>query len=150
MAEASAGADQASPEDWAGWSLVQAYHRVGRRFHETFAAAGLTAHQFGVLVQLDREPGVSQAALARHVLVTPQSMGDLLGQLEALGYLRRTRAAFRGAAASVELTDTGRRILAEVFPRVAAINTPAALGLTPGECESLNGLLRRVLDHLSR
>ena len=144
------GPAQLRPEDLTGWTLVQAHHRVARRFHETFAAAGLTAHQFGALVQLAVEPGVSQAALARKVLVTPQSMGDLIVQLEASGYLARTPARTRGGANRVVLTDSGRQVLRGVYPQVGAINTPAALGLSAAEAATLNHLLHQVLTHLDR
>lgn len=127
---------------------MQAYHRVARRFNDAFATAGLTAHQFGVLVQLSVQPGVSQAALARAILVTPQSVGPLLAQMTDVGLIRRSAPVVRGAASSVELTDRGRRTLVEVYPAVGAVNEPAALGLTPAEAAELNRLLHRVLTHL--
>lgn len=136
------------PYDLPAWTLVQAYHRVARRFTEAFAEAGLTAHQFGVLVQLSIQPGASQAALARSVLVTPQSMGPLLLQMTETGLVRRAAPAVRGTAATVELTEQGRRVLAATFPAVGAINEPAALGLTQPEAVELNRLLHRVLAHL--
>lgn len=136
------------PYDLPAWTLVQTYHRVARRFTEAFAEAGLTAHQFGVLVQLSIQPGASQAALARAVLVTPQSMGPLLQQMIEVGLARRAAPAVRGTAATVELTDHGRRVLRDTFPSVGAINEPAALGLTRPEAVELNRLLHRVLEHL--
>lgn len=129
---------------------MQAYHRVARRLNETFGAAGLTAHQFGVLVQLSIQPGISQAGLARVVLVTPQSMGPLLAQLIEVGLVRRVAPAGRGVAASVELTDHGRQVLARTYPAVSAVNEPAALGLTPDEAGELNRLLHLVLSHLAQ
>lgn len=130
------------------WTLVQTAHRAARRFHTVFARHGLTAHQFGILVQLDRNPGSSQAALARAILVTPQSVGPLITQMQDAGLLRRQRPARRGVAASVALTDAGRRLLHETFPDVAAINTPEALGLDADEAATLEALLRRVLVRL--
>ena len=137
-----------APDDLPAWTLVQTYHRVARRFSAAFAASGLTAHQFGVLVQLHRQPGASQAALARAVLVTPQSMGPLLQQMTDDGLVHRVRPPVRGTAAAVELTDHGRTMLAATFPAVSAINQPAALGLTRAEAAELNRLLHRVLNHL--
>lgn len=143
-------ADQQPPRpyDLPAWTLVQTYHRVARRFTEAFTQAGLTAHQFGVLVQLTVQPGASQAALARAVLVTPQSMGPLLQQMTEVGLVRRAAPAVRGTAATVELTEHGQRVLVATFPAVAAINEPAALGLTGPQARELNRLLHRVLEHL--
>ncbi len=61
------------PDAVTGWTLVRAHHAVARRFHEALAAVGLTPTQFGVLVQLVDQPGVSQAELARRVLVAPRA-----------------------------------------------------------------------------
>lgn len=148
MADASRGPAPTSPEDLPAWTLVQTAHRMARRFRDVFDAHGLTAHQFGVLVQLSIEPGISQAALARTILVTPQSMGPLLAQMEDADLVRRTRPASRGASISVELAGHGRRILSATFPDVGALNAPAALGLSEPEAATLNALLHRVLRHL--
>lgn len=127
---------------------MQTAHLAGRRFHEIFASQGLTAHQFGVLVELSREPGVSQAALARRVLVTPQSIGEILTQMETAGLIARTPPSRPGAAISVEITAHGRAKLGVTYPLVDAVNAPSALGLTPTEAQTLNKLLHRVHDHL--
>lgn len=137
-----------SPRDLPAWTLVQTAHLAGRRFHEVFASHGLTAHQFGVLVQLSREPGLSQAALARGVLVTPQSIGEIVSQMEDAGLITRTPPAQRGGAISVRITPHGSATLAATYPLVGAINAPSALGLTETEARTLNRLLHRVHDHL--
>lgn len=144
------GAEPAAvgPRDLAAWTLVQTAHLAGRRFHEVFTSQGLSAHQFGILVHLTSEPGGSQAALARAILVTPQSIGEILVQMQNAGLVRRTPAARRGTANRVELTVAGRTVLAATFPLVAAINTPEALGLDEAETRTLNDLLHRVHDHL--
>lgn len=140
--------DVPAPADLPAWTLVQAAHLAGRRFHEVFASQGLTAHRFGVLVALTRRPGLSQAALAREILVTPQSIGDIVAQMQTAGLVRRTPPAQRGTAISVEITPHGRTTLEQTYPLVGALNTPAALGLNQAEARTLNELLRRVHDHL--
>lgn len=137
-----------APESLPAWTLVQTAHLAGRRFHDVFASEGLTAHQFGVLVALSRRPGTSQAALARTILVTPQSIGDILSQMDTAGLVHRVRPARRGGAATVRISVRGLDALRRTYPRVAALNTPDALGLAPEEAETLNILLRRVHDHL--
>lgn len=138
---------QPAPGELTAWTLVQTHHRVARRFHETFASVGLTAHQFGVLVRLSTDPGVSQAALARQVLITPQSMGEILAQMEAADLVRRVPPPRRGAPIAVELTEAGRAALQSTYPSVAAINRPAALGLSDEEAATLNRLLHQILDY---
>lgn len=137
------------PSSLPAWTLVQAAHLAGRRFHEVFAAQGLTAHQFGVLVVLRREPGISQASLARQILVTPQSIGDILTQMATADLISRTSPTRRGAAIGVQITPHGRLTLDQTYPLVGAINAPAALGLDDAEARTLNALLHRVHDHLN-
>jgi DNA-binding MarR family transcriptional regulator len=127
-----------------GWTLVRTHHVVARRFTETLARAGLTPTQFGVLVQVVSDPGLSQAELARRVLVTPQSVGELLTSLERLGHITRRRGP-RGTASVVRVTDSGRSALDRATPLVQAMNNPQALGLTPDEDTTLNALLHKVL-----
>ncbi len=137
-----------APADLPAWTLVQTAHLVGRRFNELFASPGLTAHQFGVLVALSRRPGLSQAALAREILVTPQSIGTIVTQMDSADPVRRTPPAQRGTAVSVRITPHGRALLEQTYPLVGAMNAPAALGLDQAQARTLNELLHRVHDHL--
>jgi DNA-binding MarR family transcriptional regulator len=132
------------PDRLTGWTLVRTHHAVARRFYETLGRAGLTPTQFGVLVQVMSGPVLSQAELARRVLVTPQSIGELLTSLERLGYISRRRGP-RGKASAVQVTDAGRAALDRATPPIQAMNSPQALGLTPQEDATLNALLHKVL-----
>ncbi|WP_203821810.1 MarR family winged helix-turn-helix transcriptional regulator [Paractinoplanes ferrugineus] len=139
-----AGWSGGDPGRVTGWTLVRTHHAVARRFTETLARAGLTPTQFGVLVEVVGGTGVSQAELARRVLVTPQSIGELLTSLERLGYISRRRGP-RGTASEVRVTDAGRAALDRATPLIQAMNSPQALGLTPPEDTTLNALLHKVL-----
>ncbi|MGX6606460.1 MarR family winged helix-turn-helix transcriptional regulator [Micromonosporaceae bacterium Da 78-11] len=131
-----------------GWTLVRTHHAVARRFIETLARVGLTPTQFGVLVQVMSDMGLSQAELARRVLVTPQSVGELLTSLERLGHITRRRGP-RGRASAVQVTDSGRAALDRATPLIQAMNSPQALGLTPQEDATLNALLHKVLTAMN-
>lgn len=136
------------PSRLTGWTLVRTHHAIARRFIDTLARVGLTPTQFGVLVQVVSEPGLSQAELARRVLVTPQSIGELLTSLERLRYITRQRGP-RGKASLVRVTDAGRAALDRATPLIQAMNSPEALGLTPEQDTTLNALLHQVLKSVS-
>lgn len=131
------------PEDVTGWTLARTHHVMARRFYATFADVDLTPTHFGVLVQLARHPGTSQAALARSVSMTPQAMGELLTTIQARGLITRITGQV-GMPTYVTLTDAGRLALRRAVPRVQAINRPEALGLTATENVTLNSLLHKV------
>jgi DNA-binding MarR family transcriptional regulator len=146
----ASGGVPVKPEDVLGWTLVRTARSMAERFTEVFDAAGITQHQFGVLVRLSLHPITSQAALAREILVTPQSIGPILTRMEDLGLVRRSGPAGPGLPVVTEITPRGLRLLREVAPRVQEINRPEALGLDRRQAAELNATLHRVYEHLNR
>jgi DNA-binding MarR family transcriptional regulator len=148
MSASTPAAGHQGPDDIVGWTLVQTYHRVAERFRQVFGEAGLTPHQFGVLVQLSIEPEISQAGLARTILITPQSMSAVLRQMADAGLVSLPASRGRGVPRPASLTPLGRRTLGATYPKVGAMNSPGSLGLTESEARTLNTLLHKVHDHL--
>lgn len=147
-ATADAGWPYPHPDEVVGWTLVRAGHAIGRVFHSELAAVGLKPHIFGVLAQVRLQPGLSSAELARHVLVTPQSMGELLRRMARDGLIEYTPPR-RGRRMQVHLTGHGATLLDRAFAIVGAMNRPTALGLTTDEAKQLNTLLYKVLGATS-
>ncbi len=126
------------------WELIQTSHVVARRFTEVFAEAGLTPTQFGVLAALADEPDLSQADLARIVLVRPQSMTHLIASLLERGLVNRQGPGGRGRRTGVQLTAAGQQALQTALPGVHALNAPATIGLDAQAAATLTQLLRTV------
>lgn len=99
----------------------------------------------GLLQHLDIASEMTQADLARAVLVRPQSIAPLLHGLERRGLLRRKGDRARGRRNPVQITDDGRRALAAVWGIVLASNDLADAGLTARESAELNRLLLKVV-----
>src|SRR4051794_17471278 len=87
-----------SPDDYVGWTLIQASHALGRHFEAALTSLGLTPMQFGVLVQLSLRPNLGSAELARLVLVTPQSMGSCCSRCSGWDWWSATTAWARVGA----------------------------------------------------
>jgi DNA-binding MarR family transcriptional regulator len=136
------------PDAVVGWTLVRTGHALSRAFTRELASVGLKPHIFGILAQVRRDPGLSSAELARHVLVTPQSMGELLRRMAADGLIHYTPPR-RGTRMQVHLTEAGADLLERAFTVVAAMNRPTYLGLSPEESQQLNTLLHKVLSQQS-
>lgn len=132
------------PDDVVGWTLVRTGHALSRVFTRELARLGLKPHIFGILAEVRRTPGVSSADLARQVLVTPQSMGELLRRMAADGLIEYT-APRRGRRMRVHLTEAGAERLDHAFAVVASMNRPDYLGLSAPEAAQLNALLHKVL-----
>lgn len=133
-----------APADITAWTLVQVGHLVGRRFHVGLADLGLTPTQFGVLIQLDQKPGMTNAEVARAVLVTPQSMSELMASLVTLGFVTREVPPGRGHPVAGQLTAAGTAALARCLPTVEQIEQ--SLGLTREQRGALNRNLHMILN----
>lgn len=127
------------------WNLVRASRSAVRTLTEVLLRFDLTPVQFGVLAQLSADQQMTQAALAREVLVRPQSMAVLLNDLEARGLVRWTGGRGRGRRTPVELTPAGADLLAEVWAPVLATNDLSAVGLDAVASEALNAALLRLV-----
>lgn len=127
------------------WSVVRVSRYLGQRFAERLADSGLNPVHFGVLAYLAIEPEMTQADLARAVLVRPQSVASLLDTLERAGLVRRGSDRSRGRRNPVRLTDEGRRALYGVWPVALSTNDLVDAGLSPVETAELNRLLLKII-----
>ena len=130
-------------------TLVRAYHAVSRVFVATLAPYELSGQQFSVLMNLVEAPGRGQAELARKVLATPQSVGELLRGLEERGLVQRTPPERKGLPFAVSATPQGQALLEEITPLVVEAFSPASLGLDERDYHQLNDYLHTVLDAMA-
>jgi len=130
------------------WDLVQTAHLAARRFAEVFAEAGLTPAQYGVLASLENDD-LSQADLARAVLVRPQSMGRLVAAMVEQGLVERAGPGGRGRRTGLEITSAGREALDRARPAAYALNEPAALGVDADRLAALVETLAVIRTRLS-
>jgi DNA-binding MarR family transcriptional regulator len=133
------------PDTSVGWTVVRLASVLTRRFEAVMRPSGLTPTQFGVLATVAGEPGIGSGELARRVLVTPQSVSEILAGLEAAGLVTRDRSGGRGRRAGIDLTAKGRAVLDSASEAAATLDDPAVLGLSAAEAAKLNALLHRAL-----
>jgi len=103
-----------------GYALKQAAAALRAAMDVGLRPLGLSVPQYACLELLGQRPGLSAAELARGAFVTRQSMHAVLLGLQERGLLARAATAPQGRALPTELTDAGRRILAEASSIVAA------------------------------
>ena len=103
---------------------------VRARLDDILRPAGITALQYTALTVLDRHDGLSPAQLARDSFVRPQSIADLIANLERRRLVRRTRNPGNRRELVVSLTDEGRDLLAHYAAAVQSLEAEitAALG----------------------
>jgi DNA-binding MarR family transcriptional regulator len=89
--------------------LGEAYSALGHRIVAGVVAAGFPqrpAHS-GVFAHIDVEGGTRLTELARRANITPQAMGELVDDLERMGYVTRRPDPEDRRAKRILLTDRG-------------------------------------------
>jgi DNA-binding MarR family transcriptional regulator len=132
------------PDAQLGYLVVRVADRMSRSWYAALRAHGINPRQFSVLGLLARDPDLSQAELARRVLVTPQSMSESLTGLLRAGLVERDEAG-SGQAARVRLTGAGRELLGRAYPVVRSLEGDNFGALTADERADLGRLLRKLL-----
>lgn len=122
---------------------------MGQRMAERLASHGLNPIHFGVLAYLAIAPDMTQADLARSVLVRPQSIAPLLDGLEERGLISRTGSRSRGRRNPVQITPDGRQALTAVWDVALSTSDLTDVGLTGTESVELNRLLLKIV-HATR
>lgn len=127
-----------------GYHMRRAQTVVFDDFMKSLADDHVTPGQFGVLVLIEANPGISQSALARALGVERSTMVAVLDELERRGLAKRRRSPHDRRSHALELTAKGGALLAAVKPKVRRHEKRIAGDLDRAEIQSLISLLRRI------
>jgi DNA-binding MarR family transcriptional regulator len=114
-----------------GYLLRQAQAAARLTFERSLAELKVTVPQFVVLTMLKAYPGLSGAGLARVALLTPQTVGVIIGNLERDGAIRKTPHPVHGRILQWTLTGHGLALLEKCRKRALALERRLAADLTP-------------------
>jgi len=124
--------------------LSRAAESVSGRVHRHLEAANLTTSQFGVLEALLHLGPLSQRQLAQKLLKSGGNITMVIDNLEKRRLVRRDRQTHDRRVILVCLTEQGKQVINDVFPRhVASVVEEMGL-LTDAEQEKLSCLCRRL------
>src|ERR1700727_3985313 len=101
--------------------LRQAQAATRLTLERALADLGVTPPQFAVLTMLKADPGLSGADLARVALLTPQTVGVIIRNLEREGAIRKTPHPIHGRVLQWALTRRGGTLLDKSRRRVVAL-----------------------------
>jgi DNA-binding MarR family transcriptional regulator len=132
----------------AGQALRRAHLAYRLALDRALAPVGVTTPQLQALLELRLRPGMSSAELARRCQVTPQTMKDVVRNLEMAGRIARSPHAAHGRILRVHLTDEGRRLLESCEHLADRVEECMLAALTAAERAQLVELLRRASDQL--
>ena len=106
---------------------------------------GVTPPQFAVLTMLRAYPGLSGADLARVALLTPQTVGVIIRNLERDGAIRKNPHPIHGRVLQWTLTRRGGTLLGKCRRPVRALERRLLAGLAP----KAQGTVRRWLSKIA-
>ena len=109
--------------------LRQAQAAARLTLERALADLGVTPPQFAVLTMLNAYPGLSGADVARVALLTPQTVGVIIGNLERDGAIKKTPHPVHGRMLQWTLTRRGSNLLDKCRRRVTAFERRLVAGL---------------------
>jgi DNA-binding MarR family transcriptional regulator len=131
--------------DRTGYLITHAHHQLRGWAEHGLEPLGLRPRDFGVLMTVAREEPCSQAHLAAALGVSSPGVLGFVGDLEARGYVSRSRNAEDRRLLKLTLTDLGRSCLAQGLEAVGAVHARTVARLGEVGDEDLRGLLTKLL-----
>src|SRR5207245_11439622 len=110
-----------SEQERLGMLVKRAEQAMVRAKSTALKSVGLTPSQYVALFELDQQPGITAAALARACLVTPQAMMILLKTMEQQGLITRSPHPRHPNVLELHISDVGREALHAARERVDPI-----------------------------
>lgn len=133
-----------------GMLLKSLQHTLRQTFDETLRKRGveLSFAQFAALFNLDRDPGVTGARIARRAMVSAQTMNSALRALEVDGYIERRPHPSSRRADSWSLTAAGRAELERAREVGTMIFKQMLASFEANELAAFEQYLRRCIEAL--
>lgn len=131
-----------------GALLKRAEQSMVRAKRSALKPVGITLAQYVALAELEREPSVTAAALARACFVTPQSMMIVLKSSEEQGLIARTPHPRHLNVLELDITPAGREALETARELLDPIERRLADAFSSRELGTLRRLLERWIGAL--
>lgn len=138
------GEGKRGEEGHIGYLLQQASSVFRLRMARALTDLDVTPPQFAVLTMLGAYQGLSNADLARLALLTPQTLSVIVANLLRAGAVVRRPHAVHGRIQQLDLSDSGKTLLAACRKRVHAIERGLVADMTAAETEVVRKWLVRV------
>jgi DNA-binding MarR family transcriptional regulator len=142
------GEGKRGEQGYFGYLLRQASAASRLTLERALAELGATPPQFVVLTMLKAYPGLSGAELARVALLTPQTVGVIIRNLERDGAIRMTPHPVHGRVLQWSLTRRGLTLLEKCRRHAMALERRLAAGLSPLAQATIRRWLARIAADL--
>ncbi|MBM3486679.1 MAG: MarR family transcriptional regulator [Alphaproteobacteria bacterium] len=140
----AAGLDMGILPSLLGYSLRRAHIAVFQRFGQAFDSFDISPPQYGTLLLVDANPGISQSAIAEALRFDRSTLVQIVDRLERRGLVVRDVAQHDRRSHALRLTDAGVALLAELKAVGAAHEREIAGALGAEERARLIELLAKI------
>lgn len=130
--------------DLIGYHLRKAQLAVFQDFARAVGAGELSPGQFGALMVVERNPGLSQTRLGQTLGIDRSTLVAVIDRLEERGLVERADAPHDRRSYALYVSKAGRALLGDLVARVRAHEAYIAGDLDAEEKASLIALLRRI------
>lgn len=127
-----------------GYNLRRAQLKVFQNFQSTMAPFDLTPGQFGVLVLICENEGLSQSDLGTALGIDRSTMVAVIDRLESRDFVVRASSPNDRRSYALRLSDHGKKTIADILPKLREHEDTIAGTLSKSEQATLIALLRRV------
>jgi DNA-binding MarR family transcriptional regulator len=142
------GQGKRGEQGYLGYLLRQAQAAARLTLERALADLGVTPPQFVVLTMLKAYPGLSGADLARVALLTPQTVGVIIRNLERDGAIRKTPHPVHGRLLQWTLTRHGLILLDQCRRHAMALERRLTAGLSGAEQATVRRWLSSIAAKL--
>ena len=136
-------------EEMSGYLVKRAQSVIHLALEGIVSRQGLGIPHYVVLTLLAESPGLPNAELARKAFVTPQSMNEVLKQLEASGLVERQQSQSNARILNAHLTHVGKTKWRSVDDGVQELEERLLRGLTQDEVRVLNRSLETIIRNMT-
>ena len=139
------GTGKRGEQGYLAYLLRQAQAATRLAMERALAGLGVTSPQFVVLTMLKAYPGLSGADLARVALLTPQTVGVIIRNLERDGAISKAPHPVHGRVLQWTLTQRGADLLDRCRRHAQTIERRLAAGFAP----TAQAIIRRWLAKIA-
>lgn len=130
--------------DLIGYNLRKAQVAVFQSFQAAVAPHDMTPGQFGVLIMIKENTGLSQSDLGSAVGIDRSTMVAVIDRLESRGLVIRAPSPNDRRSYALRLSEKGEALMEELIPRIKAHDSGMLKDLSGEEVTALIDMLRRI------
>jgi DNA-binding MarR family transcriptional regulator len=135
--------DRDSLQALLGFQLRRAQIKLFQHFKSSITDLILTPGQAGVLILIESNPGISQAALARALKIERATLGETIDYLQKNLWVERRKSPSDGRSYALHLSAKGKNIMKKLHPAIITHEKEVCSNLNTKEHQELLHLLSK-------